>query len=190
MKKTIGMIVVVLILVGAAVYFNLNRNSAGGGDQQTSQTKKVEELPRINFKAPGFTLSSLDGKTYSLEEAQGKPVMINFWASWCGPCKLEAPEISNLYKQYRGKFTLYAINLTNTENALGDVKGFADNYGYSFPILLDKDGKTADKYLIKPIPTTYFINSKGIIVDQILGYGGKGAITTKLKALISGSGGQ
>ena len=187
MKKVIGIVFMIFILIGGAIYFNLSRNEMDNRGKQATHTINREELPKINFQAPSFSLSALDGKNYSLEDTKGKPVMINFWASWCGPCKLEAPELSSLYKQYEGKFTLYAINLTNTESSLNDVKGFAENFGYSFPILLDEKGEIAEKYLIKPIPTTYFVNSDGIIVDQILGYGGKGALTTKLKALISGS---
>lgn len=187
MKKTIGIVVVIALLWLGAYYFNLQTGQTG---EKESATKKVEELPRVDFKAPEFSLGSLDGNHYSLKQAKGKPVMINFWASWCGPCKSEAPELAKLYQKYKGEFELYAVDLTSTESSQRDVENFADSFGYKFPILLDTEGNVSDKYLIKPIPTTYFINKNGIIVDKILGYGGKGALTAKLKDLLAESGGK
>lgn len=123
---TFGM---VAILWTIAVDINTSENGPSGNH--------VEELPRIGFKAPGFELLALDGKEYGLEGVKGKPVVINFWASWCGPCRLEAPDLVELYEKYGENIEIYAVNQTfgDSEQA---AKAFANEYGFKFPVLLDK----------------------------------------------------
>ncbi|WEG12914.1 TlpA disulfide reductase family protein [Pullulanibacillus sp. KACC 23026] len=140
----------------------------------------------IHTMAPSFSLKSLSGKTYNLEMTKGKPTVINFWASWCGPCNMEAPELSQLYDQYKGAFNLYAVNLTDTEWSIKAVKAFKARYQFAFPVLLDTDGNVSELYHIRPVPTTVFLNSKGEIVDQVLGYGGEGVLEAKLQKLLKG----
>ncbi len=181
MTKNWRVAVIIGILWGLAFYFNQDPPIQSG----SSSHKKVEEKPYVHFQAPDFTLTALDGKTYDLKQTKGKPVMINFWASWCGPCNIEAPELSQLYSKYKGKFALYAVNATNTENSLDQVKNFARKYKFQFPVLLDKGGKLSRRYQIKPLPTTFILNDKGQIVDKVIGYGGEGVLEAKLKKELS-----
>lgn len=126
------------------------------------------EMPKIGYSAPQFSLSGLDGETYSLQSLNGKPVLLNFWASWCGPCRTEAPELVSLYETYKGKIEIYAINVTASDSVEG-AKAFVEEFGFEFPVLLDETAETAKKYGIRPIPTTFFVNGEGMIVDKVIG---------------------
>lgn len=126
------------------------------------------EEPRIGAVAPGFSLTGMDGSGYSLAGFRGKPVVLNFWASWCGPCRDEAPLLAKLHKQYGSDLQIVAVNLTDVDSEK-DAREFAATYGFDFPVLLDKNGNAADSYRIRPIPTTFFIDAKGVIQDGALG---------------------
>lgn len=162
-----------LLFIVIAVLWTITLNMNGAKEQNptakgaANQSQK-EELPRIGFKAPGFKLKALDEKEYSLETLEGKPVVINFWASWCGPCRLEAPELVKLYEKYKNQLEIYAINLTFNDSIEG-AKAFSDEYDFTFPVLLDTDGLVGKRYQVQAIPTTFFVNEKGIVVDQVTG---------------------
>lgn len=143
--------------------------------------KKVEEAPQIHFKTPSFTLKALDGKKYSTSDVS-KPLVINFWASWCGPCKIEAPGLVKLNERYGNKVQIYAVNITSGDSIDG-ARNFAETYGFTFPVLLDVDDIVSKKYHIQAIPTTYFINKEGIIVDQIVGFAGEKIFEEKFQRL-------
>ncbi len=148
----------------------------------TSAENKIEEAPQINFKRPSFTLKALDGKKYSTSDVS-KPMVINFWASWCGPCKIEAPELVKLYERYGNKVQIYAVNITSGDSIDG-ARNFAETYGFKFPVLLDVDDAVSNKYHIQAIPTTFFINKDGIIVDQIMGFAGEEIFEGKFQRLV------
>lgn len=119
--------------------------------------------------APDFALNGLDGKVYTLGQLRGKkPVVLNFWASWCPPCQYEAPILVELYEKYRDKIEIYAIDLL-VQDDLEDVKTFVEAYGYEFPVLLDKKGNVARQYRVVGIPTSYFIDKAGQIKYRLVG---------------------
>lgn len=184
MKKIIGAVLIVAVLWSVVSYLNNAGSQAKDDNDQGNTTDKVEELPRINFRAPSFTLQSLDGKSYSIAKAKGKPLVINFWNSWCGPCEKETPELVKLYNQYKGKFQLYGVNIT-INDSMKAVRNFVDKFNMNYPVLLDRTGDVNTKYRVRAIPTTYFVNKDGIIVDIAIGYLGPGGLTKKVKALIS-----
>lgn len=178
MKKVTHMVFLFFLLWG--IVYTLNQEYARiVADDSTND----EELAKVNFLRPSFSLTGLDGKEYSTDDVT-KPLVINFWASWCGPCKLEAPELVKLHKKYNKDIQIYAVNLTASDSIEG-AKKFAENYGFEFPVLLDTDNLVSDKYNITAIPTTYFVNEEGVIVDQILGYGGKNVFEEKFKNLLN-----
>ncbi len=119
----------------------------------------------VNEKAPDFSLKTLEGKEVKLSDFKGKKVMINFWATWCPPCKAEMPAMQQLYNQANGYFDILAINI----DPQNDVKGFVSENRLTFPILLDESGKTNQGYSIISIPTTFLINEKGIIEKKHIG---------------------
>lgn len=103
MRRKTFLTIIVLLLIGIAIYQNKDQTSS-------LQTIQREEVAEVGFKAPRFTLTSLDKKSFSVPSS--KPVIINFWASWCGPCRLEAPTLKKLNEKYQGAIEVYGVNLT------------------------------------------------------------------------------
>ncbi|WP_163970989.1 redoxin domain-containing protein [Oceanobacillus halotolerans] len=117
--------------------------------------------------APDFELTTLDDETVKLSDFRGERVMLNFWASWCGPCRAEMPDMQQFYEDK--DVIILAVNLTDTETEMSDVTNFVDEYSLTFPILLDEETEVADLYRIQPIPTSYLIDSNGIIHNVAFG---------------------
>lgn len=134
--------------------------------------------------APNFTLPTIKGPDISLSQAKGKPLVINFWNSWCPPCKEETPVLAKLYRKYKGKFQLYGINETSNDT-IAAVKLFMGNFPVNYPVLLDESGYVGRKYRIRGMPTTYLIDRNGKIMDVIVGYQGKNILRKKILALLS-----
>lgn len=120
----------------------------------------------VGKKAPNFTLKNMNGNKVTLRDLEGEKVFINFWASWCPPCQTEMPDIQKLYKNHGNDIKIIAINLEEKKEA---VKKYLENENLTFPVLLDKNKKVASKYLVRAIPTSYFINENGIITAKHLG---------------------
>ncbi|AMA72421.1 MULTISPECIES: TlpA family protein disulfide reductase [Aneurinibacillus] len=148
MKKAWLAFAIVLALIGYSLY------SISGS--------KKEEKAKVGFHAPNFSLIGLDGKTYHLSEIN-KPVLINFWASWCGPCRAETPVLIRLYKKYNGKFEILAVNVTANDKQ-ENAKKFAAFFQIPFPVLFDKNGDITEKYQVAHFPTNVFINEDGEII--------------------------
>lgn len=169
MKKQWLVFIVILLLAVVAIY--------------QSAADITEELPKTGYRAPQFSLPALDGKTYSLDNLGGKPVVLNFWASWCGPCRVEAPELVRLHEKYEGSIEIYAINVTSSDSIEG-ARTFAEGYNFNFPVLLDEKGDVSRKYGIQPIPTTFFVGADGTIVDHVIGLVDPQTMEAKFKRLL------
>ncbi|WP_188455333.1 redoxin domain-containing protein [Virgibacillus oceani] len=117
--------------------------------------------------APDFQLQTLNGKVAKLSDYRGQRVMVNFWATWCPPCRAEIPDLEKFYQNK--DVVILAVNLTQTENSMQEVKSFVDEFDMRFPILLDENIEVANLYAIRPIPTSYMIDSNGIIQFKALG---------------------
>ncbi|MBN2736374.1 MAG: TlpA family protein disulfide reductase [Spirochaetales bacterium] len=114
-----------------------------------------------------FQLKNLKGQPVKLSDQKGKVVLLNFWATWCGPCRSEMPSMEKLYQKYRSSgFEILAVDL---QEAAETVSEFAKEQGYSFPILLDTTGEQAQAYGARGIPTSYLIDKQGYIVAGIVG---------------------
>jgi cytochrome c biogenesis protein CcmG/thiol:disulfide interchange protein DsbE len=190
LRKQVLVILAAVILTGWAVYQNSFGSRPSPADAKdspansTTAAQRVEVLPKAGFTAPGFTLADFNGKEYILSQNNEKPVVVNFWASWCGPCRLEAPELVKLYAAYKDRVEIYAVNLT-TQDRVDEAKAFAEEYGFEFPVLLDKDIKdpVANRYRIQAIPTTFFIDKNGLIVDKVIGLASPQTLADKFKKL-------
>ncbi len=137
------------------------------GNSLFNPDKEATSSALIGEPAPDFSLYSLDGQVMSVAEHIGKPVMINFWASWCEPCRSEMPLLDQKAQQYAAQgLTVLAVNLGESEKT---VEGFRDEYGLSFPILLDKDDTVSAQYAIEPIPSTFFIDRTGRVQNVYIG---------------------
>jgi len=118
----------------------------------------------VGKPAPGFTLPTLDGAEVSLSQFRGQPVLINFWASWCVPCREEMPELVRAYEAYKAEgLVILGLNLTFTDS-LPEVQRFANEFNMTFPILLDEGGAVVERlYRIPGLPMSVFINRDGTI---------------------------
>lgn len=123
--------------------------------------------PQAGFAAPDFSLETLDGQTVTLSELRGQAVLINFWATWCPPCRAEMPAIQQVYERYRSQsFTVLAVDMQETD---AQVAAFVDEMGLTFPVLMDRAGNVADRYQVKALPATFFVNRDGVIQNVTLG---------------------
>ncbi|MDI3256968.1 MAG: TlpA disulfide reductase family protein [Kyrpidia sp.] len=167
-KRTSGigftLFVVVVVLIAVAVVMNTRQmnsfgeGSAGGGTA----------LPIKGYLAPDFTLKSFEGQSVTLSLERGKPVFLNFWASWCPPCQAETPDLVEMHKKYGDKIAFYGINLTH-EDDRQKALDFIRNYKIDYPVLSDVEGKVADLYRVQAIPTSVFIGSDGKIAELVQG---------------------
>jgi len=141
--------------------------------------------PREGFLAPDFTLDTLQGEKVTLSDLRGKSVLINLWATWCPPCRAEMPALENAYKQYKdSEVIILGLNVTNQDSEK-DIPPFVNEFGLTFPILLDRDGSVSALYQLKGLPTTFFVNRAGII--RTVAVGGPMSetfIRSKLEALL------
>ncbi len=125
---------------------------------QTEQTTKETEL----YKAPDFTVYDSNGNAVKLSDYFGKPIVLNFWASWCPPCKMEMPDFNDIYKEKGNEYQFLMVNLTdNSRETVETAKAFIESTGYEFPVFYDKDIDAARKYNTYSIPVTYFIDKDG-----------------------------
>lgn len=125
--------------------------------------------PREGFFAPDFTLDTLAGDRVTLSELRGKIVVVNFWTTWCPPCREETPALEASYKAYKDSgVIILGLNLTD-QDSLKEVEAFAKEFGLTYPILLDRDGSVGLTYQLNGLPTTFFINREGIIRTVVVG---------------------
>jgi cytochrome c biogenesis protein CcmG/thiol:disulfide interchange protein DsbE len=125
--------------------------------------------PQQGFFAPGFTLNTMDGKQVSLADFKGKVVLINFWASWCPPCKAEMQAIQNTYKAYADQgLVVLAVNTTFQDDA-NAARQFAQSEGLTFPLLTDLNGDTFRLYQVEAMPTSFFVDRQGKIAEVVVG---------------------
>ncbi|PQD94479.1 alkyl hydroperoxide reductase [Pradoshia eiseniae] len=150
MKKIFG-ILLLFGLIGAAFYQILNQDEKPAG-------------AKVGGPAADFTLEDLEGNKVSLSDYEGKKVFLNFWATWCEPCKEEMPEMEKIHKNYKDVVIL-AINLDTHK----DIQGFMDEHGLTFGTLLDVEEEVNDQYEVVSIPTSFFIDEEGIIRKKIVG---------------------
>ena len=116
---------------------------------------------RVNFPAPDFVLDTLDGKRVTWDDLRGKVVLVNFWATWCPPCRAEASDLQAAYQAHvKGDFVVLAID--NAEED-ANVKNFADEYHLTFPILLDRDLQVSQRFQVMALPTSFIVDRNGII---------------------------
>jgi len=143
---------------------SFEQTAAGGRDLQTEIAAQLE-----GKQAPDFTLESIDGSNISLSELKGNTVVLDFWATWCGPCRRSLPELNQLYKDKAGEnLKVFAINIKEDKE---QVESFLKSAGLSLPVLLDKDGQVAKEFGVKGIPQTVVIDKQGAVKKVFVGAG-------------------
>jgi len=125
-------------------------------------------LARTGFQAPNFQLSTEDGQRISLVTLQGKPVIVNFWASWCLPCKAEMPALEKIHRRYASQVVVLGVNVAAKDHQ-PSARRFLKENGITFPVVWDWDDSVAALYRVDALPTTFFIDSYGRITNVIIG---------------------
>ena len=176
MWRKLTIIVVLLCLAGYAAYDQFGKeDQVIQGKQDKSEAAMKEIIARngieIGKSAPDFELTKIDGTNVKLSDLKGKKVILNFWATWCGPCQQEMPDMETFYKEHKENVEILAINYTPSEKGGGEekVSNFAKEKGITFPILLDKNIDVTTAYKVITIPTSYFIDTEGVIQDKFIG---------------------
>ena len=179
-KKTVLIIVLVFValMVGASVLYN-NLGASLAPSQLATQPPATEvpeatEIPGQTQpepqKAPDFTVFDLDGNEVHLSDYFGKPIVLNFWASWCGPCKMEMPDFNEKYQELGEDIQFLMVNMTDGDRETVEIASeFVAGQGYSFPVFYDTAQHAAMVYGVYSLPTTFFIDAEGYPVAYAAG---------------------
>ncbi len=143
-------------------------------------TSDVHQLA-VGSPAPDFALRTFSGQTVSLKDLRGKRVLINFWASWCGPCQRETPDLQSAYNQLRGQNVVFVGIGTQDETA--NLKKFVDDNRVTYTIIEDPLGKVGDTYGVLGLPTTVLIDSNGVVRKVFTGEVKQDQVVEELKKL-------
>ena len=169
-KKTLIVIVAVfaLLLICATVLYNRLGEDFAPDRLAVSETQPTETEGRI--MAPDFTVYDAAGNAVKLSDYFGKPIVLNFWASWCGPCKMEMPDFNEKSKALEGKVQFLMVNMTDGSRETVEIaSAFIEEQGYTFPMLFDTASEAAYTYGVYSLPTTYFIDAQGYATAQASG---------------------
>lgn len=152
----------------------------------TTSGKKPDATEDIKKNtAPDFTVLDKDGNTVRLSEKFGKPIVINFWATWCPPCKQELPDFDKLCKEYGDRVVFMMVNLTDGyRDTVDGTKRFVSDKGYTFPVYFDTKDNAASAYNVSSIPQTTFIDAKGNIYTTRIGAMNEATLRIYLNALL------
>mgnify|MGYP001443607850 CR=1 FL=1 len=184
MNKKWIFVVIIVGMLGWAIYdFGIKDKASSSSEQvkqldnnetdkeERSQNKSGEAMIKEGLEkgdlAPDFELETLEGEKVSLSDFRGKRVMLNFWATWCPPCRAEMPDMQKFHENK--DVVILAVNLTETESSEDNVPKFVEEYGITFRVPLDVDSSVSTLYQIRPIPTTYLIDSNGMIHNVAFG---------------------
>lgn len=156
-----NLLLALLLLIGIT-WIWINRAPADTDSTDAS----LPPAPAIGHPAPDLVLATLSGETFKLSEQRGTPVVLNFWATWCPPCRAELPELQVASQRLTGQVVIAGVNQAE---APADVQAFAAALGLTFPTPLDQNGDASRLYRVRSLPTTFFIDRQGIIRQMQVG---------------------
>ncbi|MEV5028689.1 TlpA family protein disulfide reductase [Paenibacillus sp. LPE1-1-1.1] len=164
MKRVIALFTIALLFAGLAV-FQYKNDETGS---VTLAAPAGDFKPKAGYEASAFKLPALDEQSYEVGGQQGKLTFVNFWASWCGPCELEAPDLQRLHEEYGDAIQLYGVNATKYDKERA-AREFVNEHEFTFPILMDRVGEVTKQYKVDTFPTTFLIDGEGVIRERING---------------------
>jgi len=177
-KRDPVVIIVVAMVVTAMLVFGIQKVRRNPG-QVANAGPNMKGLT-----APDFTLESLEGKTVRLSDFRGKGVLLNFWATWCQPCKIEMPWFAELQKQY-GPQGLQIVGVAMDDASPKEIGEFAHDLGVNYPILVGKES-VGDAYGgVQFLPATFYIGRDGKVIDKVFGLKGRGEIEENIKKALA-----
>lgn len=145
-----------------------NKSNPGNQKSELSGVKELKESPQEGFLAPPFSSQDLDGRWISLSDLKGKVILLNFWASWCSPCRREIPSLERLFQLRKDKdFEILAVSLDRT--SASGVASFVAGNKMSFRVLIDPQGDAGKKYWVRAIPSSFLLDKKGVIRWRVSG---------------------
>lgn len=172
-KKWIAWSLALVLLIGGAAMLYNNLSGSFSPDQMTEDSGQGEVDGETGEKelqdAPDFTVLDQDGNPVKLSDFLGRPIVLNFWASWCGPCKSEMPDFEKVYNEQGESIEFLMVNVTGGRETLDSAKSFIAESGYTFPVYYDTELEAASLYGANSIPVTFFIDAEGKLVAYTRG---------------------
>ena len=167
----IGVMLFAVLIVGASILYNAMKdkvedNSFQMEGENSDDVDDTDEnnTDSENIAAPDFTMTDKDGNEVKLSNFSGKPIVLNFWASWCGPCQMEMPDFEEMYKTYGEEVQFVMVNMTDgSQETVESAAQFITEKGYTFPVYYDTKMEGAYYYSVYSLPTTYFIDAQGYV---------------------------
>jgi peroxiredoxin len=170
--------IAVAVLLGVSLALAGGSVLIGRSEEEQGSAQGIRIAPVVGSLAPDFTLVNLEGGIVNLSDFHGQPVLINLWATWCGPCRIEMPAIQSRFEKYRDEgFIVLAVNF---DEQRADVKDFRDEFGLTFHVLLDPGAEVHKLYRTRSYPTTFFVDRKGVIQVQHIGAMTEGYLDSNL----------
>jgi cytochrome c biogenesis protein CcmG, thiol:disulfide interchange protein DsbE len=157
-------LILVFLSVAALIVVAIVQYTNNKSDTAAASASK----PKAGYPAPVILLPNLQDETVTVGGKNDKIQLINFWAAWCGPCELEAPDLQKAFEKYGDQIAFRGVNATKFDRER-DARNFVDEQKLTFPILMDREGDATDEYKVKSFPTTFVVDKNGTIVERIDG---------------------
>lgn len=157
MNKKITIIVIIILAIGTFAFSYVNNQS---------QDNRPEVGVEIGKSAPDFELRDLNDKAVNLSDYRGQKIFLNFWASWCPPCRAEMPDMQKLHEEDLSDFKIIAVNVGENKSTASE---FIMDNNLDFKVLLDSSREISREYLVRGIPTSYFLDENGVIINKVTG---------------------